>query len=300
MATMPTAMIMNEPTAAGALASTGSAFNKMIWFGLLYYVLRVGGGLFYRSATHHKNRPLASETFYWARNAWRKVFGRSKNARTIRDLIKENDGNYYLVPLQVRDDGQMLQASKGWSNERLISEAIASFASNAPVERHLVFKVHPLERGHSSARQQVRQLAKLHGCGSRVTCIDDGPLGLLTKHAVAMLTINSTSAFSAIAHGIPLGVLGDAMYSRPGLARCLHVRSDLDAFWSDGELPDQVLAKAFLKRMVADALVPGDFYIAGNRKVACVGIASKISSAISDASFARQSGSVNSILGIHR
>ena len=175
-------------------------------------------------------------------------------------LVGELHGRFDLVPLQVRDDAQLKQAAEGWSNRRLIVSAIASFAANAPADRHLVFKVHPLERGHTTDHWVVKRLAKMHGVGTRVHCIMSGQLGPITRAARGMIVINSTSGLTAISHRKPLLVLGRAIYRNPALARCGNGSGAIDAFWNDDFRPDERLARHYGPWLLRNALVPGDYY----------------------------------------
>src|SRR3546814_19076252 len=77
-----------------------------------------------------------------------------------------------------------------------------------------------MERGHSTDRKFIMQTACALGIADRVDVIDIGSLGLLTRHSAGMITINSTSGLSAIFHGVPLLVIGDALSANAKLAFC--------------------------------------------------------------------------------
>ena len=51
---------------------------------------------------------------------------------------------------------------------------LASFALHAPHNRHLVFKIHPMERGHSTDHRRIRSAAQRLGIADRVDVIDTG------------------------------------------------------------------------------------------------------------------------------
>src|SRR3546814_3668112 len=78
------------------------------------------------------------------------------------------------------------------------------------------------------------QTACALGIADRVDVIDIGSLGLLTRHSAGMITINSTSGLSAIFHGVPLLVIGDALYANDKLAVCGNGQPNFDAFWTCG------------------------------------------------------------------
>ena len=264
-------------------AAAPSSFGRMAWFSFLYYVARTLGLPIMRHSIHHKRRPLVRETVFWLRSAWRKVTRARGNRRLVDWLLEHQRDNFVVVPLQVRDDMQLEKAGRGWTNERVIDRAIASFARHAPDERVLVFKVHPLERGHCNAIERVTQVAARHGVADRVFAIDDGSIGLVVSASAGMVTINSTSAFSALLRGVPLCVLGDAMFRRPELAWCVETIEDLDRFWTAGRPPAGQDAHTFREAMMRSALVPGDFYLSRGRRVAANNIAQMIEERLSPA-----------------
>ena len=268
---------LSLPVPQGLGGGTGS-FRAMAWTSSLYYVMRSVGAPFYPYAVHHKDRPLFSETRSWIRSAWRKWRFDERNKDTIATLLEHHRDEYVLVPLQVSDDMQLTKSARGWSNERLIAEATRSFAEHAPAHMQLVFKIHPLERGHSDARARIAAAAELHGVRARVHALDDGSIGMLTRSACAMLTINSTSAFSAMFVGIWLGVLGDALFRRSEMAHCIEDEAALDRFWRDvlRRDPPRGAMRTLREAAVRTALVPGDFYRLDARARTVQGIVARI------------------------
>lgn len=157
-------------------------------------------------------------------------------------------------------------------------ESLKSFAQSAPPRHRLVFKIHPLERGHSRDHQLVRQTARMLGIEDRVDVLDAGSLGLLTRHAAGMITINSTSGISAIYHGVPLMVVGEAFYANDELATCAHGKPDFDAFWAGGHVADEGLRRRYLSWIRHACLKPGDFYAREGIEHACAGVIDMIRS----------------------
>ena len=228
----------------------------MTWGGIYFAVRNLLGrrserGLF------HKERPSLHEAPRWARNFWRWARGAGADAQW---LIETHPKRFDVVPLQVSDDSQLGDAGRGWDNDRLIEEAVASFAAHAPADRHLAIKVHPLERGHTDAHRRIAALAARHGVADRVHCIMSGPFGALARAARGVILINSTCAISALTHGTPVLVLGDAVYRRPELVRCGRTREDIDRFWTDDFVGEEALRRVYVPWLIAHALVPGDFY----------------------------------------
>jgi capsular polysaccharide export protein len=256
--------------------ATGRAFSPMCWHGMVYFTLLSLGRPFFGANRHHRHRALLPEAFLWTRNALRKQLHRSKNFATIESMLEHEDGRYFLVALQVHDDLQLSCSGRGWTNERLITESIASFARSAEPNTTLVFKVHPLSRGHTSYRAFVRRQAELFGCSDRVRVIDDGSVGLLTRHARGVITVNSTSGLSALFHKKPLLVLGDALFRHPDLATCAESVEDIDRFWRSPQAPDPEKARNLLDHIRRQALVPGSFYLPRLWKLTCEGVIARL------------------------
>ncbi len=256
------------------------AFKKTVFYGAVYYTFRSLLSFGRERLLFHRRFTFAREPILWIRNFWRRLVGQSQNYVTIERLLEHHDKRYFLVPLQVAADSQMGPAALGWSAPRLIAETLRSFANSKQRDHYrLVFKIHPMERGHSDDRRLVMQTAEALGIADRVDVVDVGSLGLLTRHSAGMITINSTSGLSAIGHGVPLMVIGSALYSHPELATCANGNPDFDAFWAGGPVAPKALRLNYQAWLRENALVPGDFYAAEGMDVACKGIIEKIRSA---------------------
>ena len=230
-------------------------FRWMIWWAFLGFTSRNVRSFLREKRFDHKRRPTVSEGFYWLRSATRWLRGTGLSEKRARAL-----GSFDLVPLQVPDDAQLGEAACGWTNDALIAATIESFARHAPRDRHLVFKVHPLERGHTRDHKKIASLARRWGVSARVHCMMTGSLGNMAHAARSMITINSTSGFSALHAGKPLLVLGYAIYRHPDLAHCGGDRESIDEFWTATRAAPTGLAARFEQWLKAVALVPGDFY----------------------------------------
>jgi capsular polysaccharide export protein len=241
-----------------------SSLNVMGRYATFYYICH---GLFSskneKSLFHKPDRTrLVSEFFCWIRNGVRKFTNQHHNSHVMEKLLEMYDRQFFLVPFQVSDDGQLSSnASNGWSNETLAMNVIESFAKTCPAKFRLVFKIHPLERGHSTLPSLVARLAHVHGVSDRIDIMDSGSLGLLTKHSAGMITINSTAGLSAIFHGVPLAVLGLALYRHPSLATIVTDASDIDQFWTTKHIASATLRRNYLAWLRAECLVVGDYYL---------------------------------------
>ena len=247
-----------------------------VWQNIVYYSLRNLFTYGKHRKLYHRQLSLASEIFCWGRSLWRQINGQVSNFTMIQHLLEHHDQRYFLVPLQVDTDCQLKGFALGWSQVDLISRTLKSFAKRAPDAKRLVFKIHPLARGHSNYKALIQETATAYGIIDRVDVLDTGSLGLLTRHSAGMITINSTSGFSAIYHGIPLLVVGDALYAHPKLATCGQGKPDLDAFWNDGSVADAGTRRTYLGWIKQEALMVGDFYAKRGIQLACESVCSKL------------------------
>lgn len=251
------------------------AFWRMVFHAWVYFTAR-GLAPLGASELHHRSAPLLTEAWHWARNGIRRVRGGERNFAMIQDLLEHRDGSYYLVPLQVAADANLKSSALGWDSPRLVKETIDSFARAAPPGTQLVFKIHPMERGHNRLTPAIRRLARAARVADRVKVVETGSLGLLARHARGMITINSTSGLSAIYHGIPLLVIGEAIYAHPRLAICARGEPSFDRFWRATHVAHPSVRQHYLDWLRQEALKPGDFYHPRGMEAACLGILQKM------------------------
>ncbi len=262
-----------------------SPFTRMCRLGFFYYLANFMSSPDQRR-TFHKNRSLTSEAFYWSRNLFRKIVHQGRNFELVQRLLEHHDKKYFIVPLQVSDDSQLREAANGWTNEKIIISSISSFARHAPKNMRLVFKIHPLERGHSAYDKLVHSLADLNGVSDRIDILDTGSVGLLVRHAAGMLTINSTSGLSAIAHAIPLMTLGETIYSQTPLSYAGHTAEAMDKFWTRSFVQDRAACHRYLVWLRQNCLKPGDFYAKDGISVGVKGVTEVINASLNSKSIA--------------
>ncbi|MBA8879362.1 capsular biosynthesis protein [Phyllobacterium myrsinacearum] len=288
----------HESPAADAVEPVrGNLFRAMTFFAIRYYLAKTAGAVFFRGNVHHRSRGILSESILWTRNFYRKIRHYPANNEMMLNLIENLENQYFVVALQVHDDQQLLRHGRGWTMEKLITESIRSFRRFASPEHHLVIKVHPMDRGHKSYRPFAMELARIAGCDDRVHIVDDGSIGLLIRHSLGLVTVNSTSGLLALNHGKPVLSLGEAIYNKRDLVWTrygddLDGTSGIDGFWLSPAPPKRDAVKAFNKRMHEESLVNGSFYlrnlidattkrvvqrIQGDLKVISVGVPSALS-----------------------
>ncbi|WP_454851006.1 capsular polysaccharide export protein, LipB/KpsS family [Rhizobium binxianense] len=277
---LPSAPASEEPLEPIELMK-GNLFRSMARDGAAYYLAKALGAPVFFGNEHHRDRGILSETILWARNFYRKLRYYPDNNSLAMNLIENLEGRYFVVALQVHDDQQLLWHGRGWTMERLITETIRSFARRADPTHHLVFKIHPMDRGHKSYRPFVKQLALLSKCEDRVHVLDDSSIGLLIRHSLGLITINSTSGLLALNHGKPLLALGDAFYGTEELAispgsNALSAVA-IDDFWQSATAPQKERVHQFVDRMYRQSLVNGSFYLRAHVEATAQRVAQRIS-----------------------
>jgi capsular polysaccharide export protein len=247
-----------------------------MWAAFIYFTAKGFGRALFPRYLHHRRRNMFREVFCWLRNYARYQVYNRRDRRTARALLSETAPDFFLAVLQVHDDMQLKRHGNGWTNYRLISAVIASFAAHAPAATRLVVKVHPLDRGHRDYRRKVRKMAEKHGIADRVITLESGPLAPTARKARGVITINSTSGISAIEGHTPVLVLGKSLYNIEGLVTAARTSADIDAFWSDPKPPDPELARRFLAVLRSRSLIPGSFYYPPSWERLCNEIAARI------------------------
>ncbi len=166
---------------------------------------------------------------------------------------------FFLVSLQTATDSQIRVHSRFESMEPFIREVIASFSRHGPGSCALVFKHHPLDRGHVDYRRFIRRVCAEHGATGRVFYIHDQHLPTLLAHAAGLVVVNSTVGLSGIHHGLSVKALGDPVYDIEGLV----FKGELDAFWqaAGSFVPDMALYRRFRRWLIDHTQLNGSFYV---------------------------------------
>ena len=165
--------------------------------------------------------------------------------------------SYHLVLLQLSFDSSMQVHSDYRNSADFVRDCIEAFARGAPAEDILVFKSHPFEDGRERLGRAISDTAERLGVDERVIFLDGGPtLTSLLDGARSAVTVNSTAAQQALWRGLPVAVMGRAVYAKPGLV------SDqaLDAFFADPRRPDQQAYWQFRQFLSETSQLHGSFY----------------------------------------
>ena len=252
-----------------------SSYATMSFWGATYYIAR--DLLSYSSDEELFHRPrerFLSLSWSWCTHMMRRATARITEA-PLRRALHRNPG-YIIVPLQVSNDSQIREAAREWTTPKLINACLTAVAQSHPPQT-VVFKLHPLERGNGKIKQMIRQRAqelKIGQTGYKI--IHTGRIGDLTAHSSGMILINSTSAFSALHHGLPLLVLGGAVFRHEEIATIGETENDIMVFFRLRRAKSPEKIAAFVKAIKSQSLLPGDFYLSAGRKEAIKNIIQKL------------------------
>lgn len=233
------------------------AIYVMACYAILYFLAGRIGAFIFPHYAHHKPFHVFDETIAWTRSVWRKQTRRRAERRMGKRLRGPLAHRYFLVPLQVFNDAQVHHHSE-ISVAGFIEQVTASFARSAPTETILLFKQHPMDRGHINHEPLVRKLAEKYGVAERILFSRDCHLPTAIDNAIATVVINSTVGLQSIHHGVPVKVLGRAIFDLPGLTYQGH----LDDFWKKPGEVDRELYRAFRLHLLAT----NQFYGSYSRK----------------------------------
>lgn len=261
--------------AAPAAGAQPSSFTTMSFWAAAYYLVRDLASK--PSDTHcfHRQRervvPLAMS---WGIHLLRRIAARITEYPARRALRRRP--GYILVPLQVSSDSQLQAAARGWSTSRLIEASLMALRGN-PIGQRVVFKLHPLERESEAIKRLIfRRAAELGVDRHHIRVLHSGRMGELTKQSSGMVVINSTSAFSALHHGVPVLVLGDAVFRHDEIVTLAETEADISAFFKIRHAKSRLFADAFIAELKSQSVIPGDFYVSRGRQIAIAGIVGKL------------------------
>ena len=255
-------------------APINSSFLTMCFWGAGYYLIRDAFSSRSDEATFHRTR----EKLLWLSISWL-AHGFRRVAYNVLEVPKRSylkgDNDYILVPLQVPSDSQIVDAGLGWNSHKLIDACLDALKQSHHRQK-VVFKTHPLDRSGRAIKQIIHKRAKQLGLLDRVRVMHTGHIGELTKHASGMVVINSTSAFSALHHNVPILVLGEAVFRHEQVVTCGETAQDVKAFFHIRQVKDRTTVDAFVNAVKSESLIAGDYYSAKGRVIALSGVLASV------------------------
>jgi capsular polysaccharide export protein len=231
------------------------SFRQMALYAFWYFVGGMAGARRYPHYQHHKPFGL-HELTQWMRAAYRKQVYRWRE-RPLREQLLANDHpHFFLAPLQVYNDSQIRVHSPWRRIEDFIEWTAHSFAEHAPADSVLVFKHHPMDRGHTNYAALIEACAERFSASGRIVYIHDAHLPSLLHRCMGLVTVNSTTGLQALFHRVPVIALGRCFYAKPGLT----YQGPLDAFWNDPGAVDMRIYTRFRNYLVRVSQINSSFY----------------------------------------
>ena len=234
----------------------GQTFFHHAYYVSRYAVALAQSGKRFPGYRHHRSFDPWSQTVGWLRGGLRKPIYARREQPLLPSFSGPWSGRYFLVPLQVHADYQILEHSPFHTVDEMIDLVVRSFAAHAPADTLLVLKHHPMDRGNRDYGQLLGALSSELGIEQRLVSVHDLHLPTLLRHARGVVTVNSTVGLSALHHGVPVNLLGDAIYAIPGLTA--HV--PLERFWLEQPAPDPAIYRAFTRYLRWTNQHNGNFY----------------------------------------
>ncbi len=235
--------------------------RQHVFYGALYHWFVLFRNRDYPHFRTHRELSVARETWLYTRRlVLMPVLAAERISATLR--IRLSGRPYHLVLLQLEHDASFRVHSPFRRMEEFIRPVIAGFAEGAPPHHLLVFKAHPLENGRSPLQRLVRAISAEHGVEARVHYVGGGKLARLLDHARSAVTVNSTAGQQVLWRGIPLRIMGRAVYGK----RELVSDAPLAAFFRQPGRPDTGAYRDFRRYLLETSQIPGGFYSARGRR----------------------------------
>ncbi len=225
-------------------------------YSMIYYWASAAGKRHFEHYRHHRPFDWFPEGVRWLRSFTRKWIYSRREKHVLDTLLPQFDGNYFVCPLQVHCDMQVVVHSDYNSIEHFVGDVLASFRQHAPSSKAIVFKHHPMDRGYTDYTTLFANLTAELGLQGRVFYVHDVCLPTLLQHAQGTVLINSTVGLSSLFHGTPVKPLGKTIYDIPGLTSQL----DLDDFWNVERFVDKANFQAFRSFLIMRNQLNGNLY----------------------------------------
>lgn len=234
-----------------ALPPVPASFTRRAREAFAYYGASTALAFRFRRYRSHRPFRVPVEAAGWLRRFTRHPLARLRSRAVRRALAS----SHFVVPLQLDSDYQLRIHSPFEGMESALRAILTSFAAHAPAGPMLVFKEHPLDNGLRDWRGWIRAEAAALGIAARVRYLEHADIAQLVAHARGVVTVNSTTGTLALAAGVPVKVLGRAVYDVPGITH----QGPLDGFWEAPGQPQVEIFAAFRRVLAHHCLLRGGF-----------------------------------------
>lgn len=236
---------------------TGQSFWRAARCALAYGLAKALCAWRHPFEVYHRSLHPVCEIAKWLHGGLRKLRNLLPDRAVMRELVSSGrSGRWFLLPLQVHNDSQILRHSHYAGMEAVIDEVMASFAEHADADDWLVIKHHPMDRAYRNYAPYIREQSRRLGISERVRYIHDLHMPTLLTHTRGMVTVNSTTGLQALHHGKPVVALGECFYAVNGLT----YPGALTSFWRDPGSVDMQLFYRFRHHLIEQNQLNGSFY----------------------------------------
>ncbi|WP_018651508.1 capsule biosynthesis protein [Actinobacillus capsulatus] len=237
--------------------SVAKGFWPMAKLAVLYYVSAYYRRHQYPEYRHHRLLNVWYYVKLWMVSGIKRLHYYMHDRSFSKRVEQGEFGDFFILPLQVYDDSQILIHSDYSNIEAFLREVLLSFATKAPRYLRLIVKHHPMDRGFIDYGKVIDEYMEQYpNLKKRIYYIHDVPMPVFLRHGKGMVTLNSTSGISALLHNMPVKTLGRANYDFAGLT----YQGSLDDFWTNPEKPDEGLFNAYRKFHLHKTHINGSFY----------------------------------------
>jgi len=178
---------------------------------------------------------------------------RNRKSNLILQKIQSKGLGYFLVPMQLEFDYQLLENSPFSGFTEVIEMILGSFSLHSRDTDIILFKSHPSEPYFKKWGEVIPLIAQRFGVQDRVIFLDGGNLEDMIMGANGVVTVNSTSGLKSLQLGCPVKVLGKAIYDVCGLTS----QTNLDEFWKTYHVINRNLLDAFVRLLANTVLIRG-------------------------------------------
>jgi capsular polysaccharide export protein len=230
-----------------------SHFGKRMREAVFYGCAAMIGSARYPYYESHRFYSSIVEMQGWCKRWLRK--NRETRASTLA-LHALNTRDFFLFPLQLDGDAQLVFRSPFDSMMHAVDHTLASFATHAPRGSHMLIKRHPLDPDIHPWRTRIEKAVAGYQLEGRVHYVERADLDSLIMTCCGVVTVNSSVGLQALAMGRPVHVLGEAVYDVEPL---VHNRA-LEEFWANPTAPVQEHYVKFARALETSCQVNGGFH----------------------------------------